>query len=51
MSRAADALFKMHPGPPITKYKHHVSHMTPPDYAIGPDGEIECEKEKDYETE
>jgi hypothetical protein len=42
----------MHPGPPITKYKHHVSrHMTSPNYAIGPDSEIEYEKEKDYETE
>jgi hypothetical protein len=26
MSRAADALWKMSPGPPITKHKHHVSH-------------------------
>jgi hypothetical protein len=50
MSRAADALFKMSPGPPVTKYKHHVTHMTPPDQAIGPNGEIRREKEKDYET-
>jgi hypothetical protein len=51
MSRAADALFKMQPGPPITKHKHKVSHMTPPDYAIGPDGKLRHEKEVDYETE
>ena len=51
MSRAADALFKMQPGPPITKYKHHVSHMTPPDYGLGPNGELEYEKEVDYETD
>lgn len=51
MSRAADALFKMHPGPPITKHKHKVSHMSPPDYGLGPDGELEYEKEVDYETD
>ena len=51
MSRAADALFKMQPGPPITKHAHKVSHMSPPDYAIGPNGEIDWESEKDYETE
>lgn len=51
MSRAADALWKMSPGPPITKHKHHVSHMTPPDYAIGPDGKLRPEKEVDYETD
>jgi hypothetical protein len=51
MSRASDALWKMSPGPPITKYKHHVSHETPPDYAIGPNGELEYEKEIDYETD
>jgi hypothetical protein len=51
MSRAADALFKMSPGPPITKHKHHVSHMTPPDQAIGPNGEVEFEKGVEYETD
>jgi hypothetical protein len=51
MSRAADALWKMSPGPPITPKKHHVSHETPPDYAIGPTGELEYEKEIDYETD
>jgi hypothetical protein len=51
MSRAADALWKMSPGPPITPKKHHVSHETPPDYAIGPNGELEYEKEIDYETD
>jgi hypothetical protein len=51
MSRASDALWKMSPGPPITKYTHHVSHETPPDYALGPNGELEYEKEIDYETD
>ena len=51
MSRASDALWKMSPGPPITPKKHHVSHETPPDYAIGPNGELEYEKEIDYETD
>ena len=51
MSRAADALWKMAPGPPITPHKHHVSHKAPPDYAIGPNGELEYEKEVDYETD
>ena len=51
MSRAADALWKMSPGPPITKHKHHVSHKTPPDYALGTNGELEYEKGKDYETD
>lgn len=51
MSRAADALWKMSPGPPITPKKHHVSHETPPDYAIGPNGELKNEKEIDYETD
>ncbi len=51
MSRAADALWKMSPGPPITPKKHHVSHETPPDYAIGPNGELKHEKEIDYETD
>ena len=51
MSRAADALWKMSPGPPITPKKHHISHETPPDYAIGPNGELEYEKEIDYETD
>jgi len=51
MSRAADALWKMSPGPPITKYKHHVSHMSPPDYALEPDGSVRQEKEVDYETD
>lgn len=46
---AADAIFKMSPGPPFTKKKHHVSHRTPPDYAIGPDGKVRDEKEVDYE--
>ena len=51
MSRAADALWKMHPGPPVTPEKHHVKHMTPPDYAIGPDGQVRKEKEVEYETD
>ena len=51
MSRAADALWKMHPGPPITKHAHKVHHLTPPDYAIGPNGELDWEAEKEYETE
>lgn len=45
---AADAIQKMAPGPPFTPNKHHVSHMTPPDYAIGPDGSVRPEKEIDY---
>ena len=48
---AADALQKMAPGPPITTYKHHIKHITPPDYAIGPDGEFEPESESEYETD
>ena len=48
---AADALQKMSPGPPITPKKHHVSHKTPPDTAIGPDGQVRREKEVDYETD
>ena len=51
MSRAADALWKMHPGTPITKHAHKVHHLTPPDYAIGPNGELDWEAEKEYETE
>lgn len=51
MSRASDALWKMSPGPPITPKKHVVHHMTPPDEAIGPNGEVKQEKEIDYETE
>jgi hypothetical protein len=51
MSRAPDALWKMSPGPPVTPKKHHVHHMTPPDQAIGPNGEIEQEKEVDYDTD
>jgi len=51
MSRAPDALWKMSPGPPITPHKHHVHHMTPPDYAIGPDGQVRKEKEVEYETD
>lgn len=42
---AADAVFKMGIG------KHKVHHMTPPDTAIGPNGEVRPEKEVDYETE
>ena len=38
---AADALWKLAPGPPITPTKHVVKHYTPPDYALGPEGEIE----------
>lgn len=45
MPTAADAIFKMAPG------KHKVSHMTPPDYAIGPDGKVSSEKGKSYDTE
>jgi hypothetical protein len=48
---SADAIFKMSPGPPFTKKKHHVSHETPPDFAIGPDGSVRQEKEVDYETD
>lgn len=48
---AADAIQKMAPGPPFTKKKHHVSHETPPDQAIGPDGRVHGEKEVDYETD
>jgi hypothetical protein len=48
---AADAIFKMSPGPPFTPKKHHVSHETPPDFAIGPDGTPRQEKEVDYETD
>lgn len=48
---AADAIFKMSPGPPFTPKKHHVSHETPPDYALGPDGKVRPEAEKDYETD
>jgi hypothetical protein len=51
MSRAPDALWKLSPGPPITPKKHVVHHMTPPDEAIGPNGEVKQEKEIDYETE
>lgn len=50
MPTAADAIQKMSPGPPMTPYKHHVSHETPPDYAIGPDGKIRPERRKDYKT-
>ncbi len=49
MAGASDAIYKMAPGPPFTKTKHHVSHETPPDYAIGPDGKVRDEKEVDYE--
>lgn len=42
---AADAIVKMAPG------KHKVHHLTPPDTAIGPNGEVRKEKEVDYETE
>lgn len=42
---AADAIFKMAPG------KHKVSHKTPPDQAIGPDGSVRSEKSKSYSTE
>jgi len=45
---AADAIYKMAPGPPFTKKKHHVSHETPPDYAIDADGKVRQEKEIDY---
>lgn len=48
---AADAIQKMAPGPPLTPKKHHVSHETPPDYAIGPDGKVKPEKKQDYETD
>jgi|FreactcultureFD7_1027221.scaffolds.fasta_scaffold03143_6 hypothetical protein len=48
---AADALQKMAPGPPITPYKHHVKHLTPPDWALGPNGEYQPEKEIEYETD
>jgi hypothetical protein len=48
---AADAIQKMSPGPPFTPYKHHVTHMTPPDYAIGPNGEESPEGEIEYETD
>jgi hypothetical protein len=50
-SHAADALQKMAPGPPVTPYKHHVKHYTPPDYAIGTNGETGEEKEQEYETD
>jgi hypothetical protein len=45
MPTAADALFKMAIG------KHKVSHMTPPDQAIGPDGSVRGEKGRSYDTE
>lgn len=48
---AADAIQKMSPGPPFTPKKHHVSHETPPDYAIGPNGEVKPETEIDYDTD
>lgn len=48
---AADAIQKMAPGPPFTPKKHHVSHETPPDYAIGPNGKVRPEREIDYETD
>jgi len=48
---AADAIQKMAPGPPFTKYKHHVHHKTPPDYAIAPDGGTREEPGKEYETD
>ena len=48
---AAEAIFKMAPGAPFTKEKHHVSHETPPDYAIQPDGSLRGEKRRDYETD
>lgn len=51
MSGAADAILKMAPGMPFTKNKHHVTHKTPPDYAIGPDGKVGQERERDYDTE
>jgi hypothetical protein len=51
MPGAADAIFKMAPGQPFTKHHHHVSHETPPDYAIGPDGKVRPEGENDYETD
>ncbi len=35
----------------ITKKKHHVSHETPPDYALSPDGKVRQEKEVDYNTD
>lgn len=47
---AADALFKLAPGPPITPYKHIVKHYTPPDYALSPEGEVE-EPAAEYETD
>lgn len=45
---SADAIFKMSPGPPFTPKKHKVSHETPPDSAIGPDGKVRGEREVDY---
>jgi hypothetical protein len=48
---AADALQKMAPGLPVTPYKHHVKHLTPPDWALGPNGEYQPEKEIEYETD
>ena len=46
---AADAAFKLSPGPPFTPKKHHVSRKTPPDHAISPSGRMRREKEKkDY---
>ena len=45
MPTAADAIFKMAPG------KHKVSHKTPPDQAIGPNGEVRGEKARSYDTE
>lgn len=51
MSRAPDALWKMSPGPPITPKKHVVHHFTPPDQAIGPDGQIRPEAGVEYDTD
>lgn len=34
----SSAIFQMAPGPPFTPNKHHVSHLTPPDTAIGVNG-------------
>jgi hypothetical protein len=48
---AADSIYKMAPGPPFTKKTHHVSHKTPPDQAIGPDGSVRGEKGRSYDTE
>lgn len=45
---AADAILKMAPGAPFTKTKHHVSHETPDDTAIGVDGKVSREKRRDY---